>query len=189
MKIGILAIQGDFSLHKDTLDKLGVESIYVRTIGDLKECDSLILPGGESTTMSLLLSKYNLNESIYDFSLDHSIFGICAGSILMSKNSNDSRIKNLNIIKMDSLRNAWGNQIDSFSDYININKNLNIGKFYATFIRAPKFINIDPSCEILATYKSEPILVKNKIHFAASFHPEMGNDTSIFEYFLNFKNG
>ena len=188
MKVGILSIQGDFSLHKKSLDKLGVESIYVRTSYDLNKCNSLILPGGESTTMSLLLSRYKLNTSICDFSLDHSIFGVCAGSILMSKKSHDSRIKNLNLIKMESLRNAWGNQIDSFSDYIDLDSKLNISEFHATFIRAPKFINIDSSCEILATYNSEPVLVKNNIHFAASFHPEIGNDTRILEYFLNFIN-
>ena len=107
----------------------------------------------------------------------------------MSKKSYDSRIENLNIIKMDSLRNAWGNQIDSFSDYIDFKSSLNIDKFNATFIRAPKFKNIDSSCEVLATYNSEPVLLKNKMHFAASFHPEIGNDTRIFEYFLNFING
>ena len=148
MKVGILAIQGDFSLHRKSLDDLGVESIYVRSSTDLKKCSSLILPGGESTTMSLLLSRYKLNASICDFSLDHSIFGICAGSILMSKKSHDLRIKNLNLIKMESLRNAWGNQIDSFSDYINLNSKLNISEFYATFIRAPKFTNIDSSASI-----------------------------------------
>ena len=189
MKVGILAIQGDFSLHKESLNKIGIESLYVRTAVDLKKCDCLILPGGESTTMSLLLSRYDLDISILDFSIDHSIFGICAGSILMSEKSHDSRINNLNLIKMDSLRNAWGSQIDSFSDYINLKNHLNIRKFHATFIRAPKFTNIDSSCEILATYNSEPVLVKNKKHFAASFHPEMVNDTRIFEYFLNFING
>jgi len=189
LKVGILAIQGDFSLHRKSLDDLGVESIYVRNSTDLKKCSSLILPGGESTTMSLLLSRYKLDKSICDFSTDHSIFGICAGSILMSKKSYDSRIENLDIIKMDSLRNAWGNQIDSFSDYIDFKSSLNIDKFNATFIRAPKFKNIDSSCEILATYNSEAVLLKNKIHFAASFHPEIGNDTRIFEYFLNFING
>ena len=189
MKVGILAIQGDFSLHKTSLDKLEIESLYVRSAADLKKCDSLILPGGESTTISLLLSRYKLDTSIYDFSLDHSIFGICAGSILISEKSHDSRINNLNLIKMDSLRNAWGNQIDSFSDYIDLNSGLNITEFHATFIRAPKFTNIDPSCKVLATYNSEPVLVKNKKHFAASFHPEIGNDTRVFEYFLNSING
>ena len=189
MKVGILAIQGDFALHKKSLDRMGVESFYVRTSSDLKKCDCLILPGGESTAMSLLLSRYELDISIIDFSIDHSIFGICAGSILMSKESNDSRIKNLNIMDLTSTRNAWGNQIDSFSDYIDLNSDLNINKFNATFIRAPKFKNIDSSCEVLATYNSEPVLLKNKMHFAASFHPEIGNDTRIFEYFLNFTNG
>ena len=188
MKVGILAIQGDFALHKKSLNRIGVESFYVRSSSDLKKCDCLILPGGESTTMSLLLSRYELDISILDFSIDHSIFGICAGSILMSKESNDSRIKNLNIIDLNSTRNAWGNQIDSFSDYIDLNDKLDINQFHTTFIRAPKFTNIADSCEVLAKYNLEPVLVKNRIHLVASFHPEIGDDTRIFEYFLNLAN-
>ena len=188
MKVGILAIQGDFYLHKKSFDIIGVETLFVRKFSDFKEIDSLIIPGGESTTMSLLLSKYKLDEVLYDFSLDHTVFGICAGSILISKNSNDKRIKNLNIMQFDSVRNAWGNQINSFSDYINIKESLNIDDFYTTFIRAPKFINVDSSCEILASYNSEPILIRNKRHLAASFHPEMGDDTRLLEYFLKFAN-
>ena len=91
-------------------------------------------------------------------------------------------------MKFDSVRNAWGNQIDSFSDYIAIDKSLNINKFHTTFIRAPKFSNLDSSCEVLATYNSEPVLIRNKRHLAASFHPEMGNDTRLLEYFLKFAN-
>ena len=86
------------------------------------------------------------------------------------------------------MRNAWGNQINSFSDYINIKESLNIDDFYTTFIRAPKFINVDSSCEILASYNSEPVLIRNKRHLAASFHPEMGNDSIIHEYFINMIN-
>ena len=188
MKVGILAIQGDFCLHKKSFDIIGVEALFVRKLSDFKKIDCLIIPGGESTAMSLLLTKYKLDKAIYNFSLDHCIFGICAGSILISKNSNDKRIKNLNIMKFDSVRNAWGNQIDSFSDYIAIDKSLNINKFHTTFIRAPKFSNLDSSCEVLATYNSEPVLIRNKRHLAASFHPEMGNDTRLLEYFLKFAN-
>ena len=116
MKIGILAIQGDFELHKIALDKLSIESLYVRNVSDLLNSDALILPGGESTTISLLLNKYNLFESIKDFSKNNSIFGTCAGAILMSSDSNDSRVKNFGLLDVCSNRNAWGSQIDSFSD-------------------------------------------------------------------------
>ena len=109
MKIGILAIQGDFALHKIALDKLSVESLYVRNIKDLIKSDALILPGGESTTISLLFNKYNLFDSIKDFAKDKSIFGTCAGAILMSCNSNDLRIKTsydlFNTVRLTTLSN------------------------------------------------------------------------------------
>ena len=89
MKIGILALQGDYLLHKNVLDRLDVESLYIRTANELSKCDSLIIPGGESTTMSILIQTFELYDSIRDFSLDHTVFGTCAGAILMSKSSKD----------------------------------------------------------------------------------------------------
>ena len=188
MKVGILAIQGDFSLHKKSLDKIGVESLYVRDVISLKKCDSLIFPGGESTTMSLLLSRYKLDTSIYDFSLDHSIFGICAGSILMSEKSHDSRINNLNLIKMDSLRNAWGSQIHSFSAKLNLEFDKK-SDFEAVFIRAQKISKIGKNIKILATYKNQPVMITDGQHCVCSFHPEIGLDMRIHKYYLNQING
>ena len=105
MKVGILALQGDFSLHKKSLDILGVSNIYVNKEKDLLNCDSLIIPGGESTTMSILIKNYDLYNPIKKYSLDHTVFGTCAGAILMSKTSNDSRILNFSCINVKSKRN------------------------------------------------------------------------------------
>lgn len=187
MKIGILALQGDFYLHKIALQELNVESIYVKTLDDLFLCDSLIIPGGESTTISILLEKFSLTKPILDFSRNHTIFGTCAGSIIMSKNTNDKKIINLGLIDVDTSRNSWGSQIDSFSDYINI-YNFNVDKCNATFIRAPKFINISDDCTILGKYNDEPVLIRNNKHLVSSFHPEIEPNLDIYKYYLNMIN-
>ena len=189
MKIGILAIQGDFLLHKVALDKLSVESLYVRDRNDLIHSDALILPGGESTTMSLLLNKYGLFESIKNFAKHKSVFGTCAGAILMSSDSNDSRIKNFKFLDVQSNRNAWGSQINSFSDYIDlIDDKLFSKKYYATFIRGPKFSDINKDCTVLGYHNAEPVLIRNDKHLISSFHPEISEDLCIYKYFLNMLN-
>ena len=189
MKIGILAIQGDFELHNIALNKLSVDTVYVRNTVDLARSDALILPGGESTAISLLLNKYKLFDSIKDFSRSHSIFGICAGSILMSQNSNDLRVNNFNFLEISSNRNSWGSQIDSFSDYISlVDDKILSKKYYATFIRAPKFFNIKETCSVLGSYNDQAVLIRNRKHLISSFHPEIGDDLCIYKYFLKMIN-
>ena len=189
MKIGILAIQGDFALHKIALKKLSINSIYIRKAKDLNDCDALILPGGESTTMSLLLNKYDLFEPIKNFAKKKSLFGTCAGAILMSFNSNDCRVKNLKILDVESKRNAWGAQVDSFSDYVELKESKILEKkYYATFIRGPKFLNVNKSCRILGYYNDEPVLIRNNRHLVSAFHPEIGKDLSLYKYFLKMIN-
>ena len=189
MKIGILAIQGDFELHKIALNKLSVESLYIRNVDDLVASDALIFPGGESTTISLLLNKYNLFESIKNFAKDKSVFGTCAGSILMSSNSDDSRVLNFGFLDVSSHRNAWGSQIDSFSDYIDlVDDKLFSKEYYATFIRAPKFSGINKACTVLGSHNNEPVLIRNSRHLISSFHPEINKNLCIYEYFLKMIN-
>ena len=191
MKIGILAIQGDFYLHKESFNKLNIDTTYVKNSNHLSKCDALIIPGGESTTMSLLFDKYSLFSDIKQFSQTKSLFGTCAGSILMSSKTNDKRIKNLKCLNLTTERNAWGRQIHSFSDEIIFNNFFKINfkkKYSATFIRAPKFLNIGDDCKILATYKKEPVLIRNKKHLISSFHPELNDDLIIFKYFVEMIN-
>ena len=182
MQIGVLAIQGGFQKHEDSLKNLNVLPIEVRYKEQLKNCDALIIPGGESTTISKLLIKYNLVEAIKKFAGKKPVLGTCAGLILMSKNSNDKRVENLNLINIEVERNGWGRQIESFSQMLNI-KNIK-HKIEAVFIRAPKILSLGENVEILAKIENEPVFIKEGIHFAASFHPELTDDTTIHKMFI-----
>ena len=191
MKVGILAIQGDYNLHKQALNKLNINNFYIKKSSELSNCSALIIPGGESTTMSLLMNKFSLFDKIFKFSLNKPIFGTCAGSILMSKSCNDSRVITLNCINVKASRNAWGPQIDSFSDKIKFSSTFKLNKkdtFLATFIRAPKFSQIGKDCSVLASYNDNPVLIRNKKHLVSSFHPEIGTDLIIYKYFLTMIN-
>ena len=183
MQIGVLAIQGGFSKHKSLLWNLNVNPIEVKYERQLEFCDALIIPGGESTTISRLLIKYNLINPIKEFAKIKPIFGTCAGLILMSKDSKDTRVENLNIIDIQVERNGWGRQIESFSQMINI-KNNTIHKIEAVFIRAPKIIKIGERIEVLAEFNGEPVFIKDGIHYAATFHPELTKDTTVHKLFI-----
>ena len=137
--VGVLALQGNYQMHFNMLKSLNVESMFVKTNEDLLNCNSLVIPGGESTVMSKMMIRYDLFNSIKDFSIDHGVFGTCAGLILMANNTL-ANIKTLNVMDIDVARNAWGRQIDSFTDdiVVDIDKPKN---FKATFIRAPKIKN------------------------------------------------
>ena len=184
--IGILSLQGNYQMHSNMLSDLGVKNIFVKTKEDLFKCKALIIPGGESTVISKMMLRYDLFDSIKDFSKRNSVFGTCAGLILMG-NSNLNNIKTLNIIDIDVLRNAWGRQINSFTE--NINLNIGTAKaFRATFIRAPRIKKINNATDVLAEINKEPIMIKQGRHLATTFHPEMHGDTSIHKYFLNMIN-
>jgi pyridoxal 5'-phosphate synthase pdxT subunit len=183
LQIGVLAIQGGFSKHKNSLRKLDINPLEVKYENQLHDCDGLIIPGGESTTISKLLIKYNLINPIKEFSKRKPIFGTCAGLILMSRNSNDSRVKNLNILDVEIERNGWGRQISSFSQMIKVKQNCD-DEIKAIFIRAPKIKNIGSEVEVLSEIKGEPILIKQGIHFGATFHPELTEDTTIHKLFI-----
>tara|TARA_Y100001960_G_C14525951_1_gene753711 strand:- start:134 stop:700 length:567 start_codon:yes stop_codon:yes gene_type:complete len=182
LKVGILAFQGDFALHKKILKKINIETILVKNSEDLNNSDALIIPGGESTVISKMIILNKLENPIKKFSLKKSIYGTCAGAILMSSKIKDPIIKPLNIINVEVSRNSWGRQIDSFSQSVKIS--ISNKRFNANFIRAPKFKCLDNKLKILSYLDDEPILIENDKHLISSFHPELGNDTRIHEYFL-----
>lgn len=171
--IGILSIQGSFAEHGDILKKLHVPFIFVRSKEGLEQLTHLILPGGESTTMTKLLREYDmwnmLEEKIKNKSLH--VFGTCAGAILCEKLSMD--------IKVD--RNAYGAQQNSFSAELSSTQFPNLR---GVFIRAPKFTSTKKSVTILATHNQKPCLIEQDNMLAASFHPELAGETRIHEYFL-----
>ena len=174
MKIGVLALQGDFFRHEQVLSSLGLQSIKVRYENDLSLIDGLIIPGGESTTMTKLLERKNLFFSLKEFSKTHPIMGTCAGLILMSKSCGDHRIKSLGIMDIEVKRNAFGRQIHSFSHQIDMTTLNRV--LYGTFIRAPKITYVGPKVEVIATFKNEPVAIRNGIHLGLTFHPELNDE-------------
>ena len=147
--LGILSLQGDYYLHRKILNTLNVNTLYVNSAATLHKADGLIIPGGESTVMSKLLVDSGLDKEIKKYSKSKNIFGTCAGSIIMSSKCDDIKVKELNIIEIEALRNAWGRQIHSFTDKIQLSFNSNID-YISTFIRAPKVKILSDKIKILA---------------------------------------
>ena len=185
IKIGVLALQGAFAKHLSVLKQLNVASIEVRKLKDLDECDALIIPGGESTTISRQLDYIQMNEKLKEFSRSKPIFGTCAGLILMSKQVLEDNINSLCLLDITTERNAFGRQIDSFITDVDLKLGKQKKIVPAVFIRAPRIRKWASEVEILACYKEEPILIKQGLHLGATFHPELTSDTTIHEYFVS----
>ena len=183
MTIGILALQGDFSLHSKILNKLDVNNILVRKKEDFDNINALIIPGGESTVLSLLIKKFNLFKKIKNFSKNNCVFGTCAGAILMSKICDDKKINTLKLINIMSFRNFYGRQINSFTKNINIDFLKN--KISVSFIRAPKLNCLSNDLDILGKVHDNPVLIKKNNILVSSFHPELTTNTEVHEYFIN----
>ena len=179
--VGILGLQGAFHKHQQMLERLSVNSINIRYPEEVAKCDGIILPGGESTTMTKLLHKMELFEPLKNF--EGPMFGTCAGAILLSTSCNDDRVSHFDKIPMITSRNAFGRQVESFIDNVKI-EGLD-SDFKAVFIRAPQFHELDETIEVLGTLKDKPVMLKYKNILASSFHPELTDDTRIHEYFIN----
>jgi len=186
--IGILALQGNYQMHQAMLNKIGAENILIRYELDLNQCTGLIIPGGESTTISKMLSQYNLFNSIKRFSKHNSIFGTCAGLVLMSNYDAES-VSGLKLIDVDVSRNGWGRQINSFTEEVEIRISKDSSQFEATFIRAPRITRVGESVDILSKFKQEAIMIRQGRHIATTFHPEMHNNPLLHKYFLEIANG
>ena len=184
MKIGILALQGNYFQHKKVLDMLGIQNALIRYEYELKNCDALIIPGGESTTISKQIDNNQLRKELNNFATTNPIFGTCAGMIMLSTTISTPNLATLNIMDFDVDRNAWGSQINSFSADIKLDFDQD-KSFHAVFIRAPKITRIGKDVQVLSAYKNNPILLKNSMHVVSSFHPEIGDDFRIHEYFIN----
>ena len=184
IKIGVLELQGDFALHHLILQKIGVQSIKVKKPLHLDGIDGLVIPGGESTTMSKLIGTFKLREGLIDFSSSFPIMGTCAGTILMSnKVIDDIRINPLGLVDFSIERNAYGRQIHSFVDTIQVDLNGTTSNVVASFIRAPKIAKLGNDIEVLATHNGTPVAIRNDRHIGLTFHPELNNET-IFHSFL-----
>lgn len=185
LKIGILAVQGDFAKHGEIVEQLGFKALLVKTKAEINKSDGLIIPGGESTTLTKLLKKHNLRDTIIEYAKSRPIFGTCAGCIILSKASVGNCVETLNLIDIKVSRNAYGRQVDSFIDDVQINLKGNSFDFEGVFIRAPKIVELGAHVKSIGTHKGNVVLAESHNILAATFHPELTNDTRIHEYFIS----
>lgn len=175
MKIGLLALQGDYDKHNNILATLNMQAVLIKYPQQLEEISGLIIPGGESTTMTKLIDANGFRQPLLSFAQRAPILGTCAGLIMMaSLQDADPRINPLGIIDATITRNAYGRQLDSFVDELTVNLEEQ-QTITATFIRAPQINTVGSDVEILASYNGEPVAIRQGKHIGLSFHPELDN--------------
>jgi pyridoxal 5'-phosphate synthase pdxT subunit len=173
LRIGVLALQGNFREHASVLRRLGAEVVEVRKPEQLEGLDGLVVPGGESTAMRRLMRIYGLEEPLAGFG--GPLFGTCAGMILFDR-------RHLDLIDVAVERNAYGRQVASFEDDVDLDGEEE--PLRGVFIRAPRLEETGPDVEVLGRLRGEPVLVRQGRVLAASFHPELTDDTRVHERFL-----
>src|SRR5262245_8031295 len=196
MKVGVLSLQGAFREHREVLDALGVDAVEVRTPDALAALDALILPGGESTTMSKLLDTSGVRAPLADRLADGlPVLGTCAGLILLAREVVDGRPdqQSVGVVDVTVRRNAYGRQRDSFEADLVIDAlvdGIGGGPFHGVFIRAPVIERSGPSVEVLASHDERPVLARAKmanegVVYVSTFHPELSGDLRVHQLFLN----
>ena len=183
MKVGVLALQGDFEAHARAVRSAGAEPFEVRTPSELASADALIIPGGESTTIRKLATDYGLLEPLRLRARDGlPIFGTCAGMIACARTITDGDETILGVVDIDVRRNAYGRQVQSFEADIDV---VGIGEMRAIFIRAPRVERYGQAVEVLATHGDEPVVIREGRIFLAAFHPELTDDDRLHRMFLD----
>jgi len=180
MTIGVLALQGDFDAHRKRLEELGAEVVLVRKPEQLDQIDGLVIPGGESSTFLKLLGEAGF-EKLKQFVRVKPTFGTCAGAILLANEVENPKQRGLGALDIRIRRNGYGRQIDS---------SIREGQFCGepaemVFIRAPKIEHVGPDVEVLATEGSDPVAVRQGKVMAATFHPELSEDSRVHRAFLD----
>lgn len=183
MKIGVLAIQGDFEAHRRKLEQLGVDAVLVKTAGDFAGLDGLILPGGESTTHLKLLAEEGILDPLAGRARQGlAIFGTCAGAILLAREVKNPPQPSLGLVDMTVVRNAYGRQLESC--VLEAPTTLSEKPLEMVFIRAPVIERVGGKVEVLAERDGRPVLVRQGRILASTFHPELTDDSTIHSYFL-----
>ena len=183
LTIGVLALQGAYEAHANTLKSLGAIPKLIRTPAELTGLDGLIIPGGESTTMLKFLERNAFFDALQSFVQTTPTFGTCAGAILLAKDVQHPAQKSLAAMDITVERNAYGRQIDS--SILTAPTQLPGGPLEMVFIRAPRITQTGPGVETLATRDGSPVLVREGHLLAATFHPELSQDPRIHELFLD----
>ena len=180
--VGVIAYQGDFQKHLDMLYTLRVPSTAVKTPEDLHRLSALIIPGGESTTISMLMERAGMFQAIRNYK-NLRILGTCAGAILLARSIENSPVPSLGYIGMSIKRNAYGRQIHSFETTVTIPA-IQETAYHAIFIRAPIITHVQKTVKIHAYYENNPVFVQEGNHMAVTFHPELTPDDRIHHLFL-----
>ena len=180
MKIGVLALQGDFDAHRKRLEELGAEVVLVKKPEQLDEIDGLVIPGGESGTFLKLLGEAGF-EKLKQFVRVKPTFGTCAGAILLANEVENPKQSGLGALDIRIRRNAYGRQIDSSIREGRLGKE----PIEMVFIRAPKIERVGPGVEVIATEGNDPVAVRQGRVMAATFHPELSEDTRVHRAFLD----
>lgn len=185
MRIGVLALQGDFEAHRKAVQRAGADACEVRTAADLDTIDGLIIPGGESTTMLKLLHAEQLFEPLKKFGAQKPIFGTCAGAILLAREVQSPAQESLGLVDMTVERNAYGRQIDSRIVKLEPEPGTALDRpVEAVFIRAPIIRRLGENVRVLLRYDGNAVLVENGHHLIGTFHPELSEDSRVHELFL-----
>ncbi len=189
--VGLLTLQGDYDKHRQAFAALGRETRGVRRPGELAEVSCLVIPGGESTTLSRLIDRVGLRGPLREFAASHPVMGTCAGLIMMSRELDgetpgDFGVRPLGLLDCTVRRNGYGRQIDSFTADVDISALAGRGdKFPAVFIRAPRIVAAGPNAEVVATHGNEPVAVRSGHLLGLTFHPELTSDLRIHRAFLD----
>ena len=184
MKVGVVAIQGDFERHQNLLHRLNIDTILVKSPDQLQHCDALIIPGGESTTLIKLFKASRLFEAIQVFASKKAILGTCAGLIVLSNKVLNPPLESLQLIDIEVTRNAYGRQVDSFIQDVQLNLNGDHTQFEGVFIRAPKITATGQGIESIGCLQKDVVMAENNHILVATFHPELTDDTRIHSYFI-----
>lgn len=181
--IGVLALQGAFDVHAKRLTELGASAHLVRKPDELASLDALVLPGGESTTFLKHLERAGFYSDLNDFVRAKPVFGTCAGCILLAKDVTNPPQRSFGVLDIDVQRNAYGRQNDSV--ILHADTTLPGGPMEMVFIRAPRISRLGPGVEVLARRDNDPILVRSGHMLAATFHPELSDDSRVHQLFLD----
>jgi pyridoxal 5'-phosphate synthase pdxT subunit len=188
MKVGILAVQGDFEKHAAMLSRMGVDHVFVRTPRDLEGVDAVILPGGESTTQWKFLFEEGLDKSLAAHAAKGgAIFGTCAGAILLAREVRNPAQQSLGLADITVIRNAYGRQLAS--EVRQGVTAISPEPIEMVFIRAPIIERVGPGVSVLANSEDQPVLIRQGRLLVATFHPELTMDSTVHAYFLRMANG
>jgi 5'-phosphate synthase pdxT subunit len=185
-RVGVLAIQGDVAAHARMLAGVGAEAIEVRVEKDLDGLDALVIPGGESTTISKGMERLGLFEPIRAFAAaGGALLGTCAGAILLARRAKNKPVETLGLLAATAVRNAYGTQVDSFAAPADAGTAGGFEGLRCIFIRAPRLEDLGPDVRVLVRVDGEPVLVQQGSLLAATFHPELTPDARVHRHLLS----